>query len=390
MNPITNPYSPGAGSPPPCLAGRDALIDDIRIILGRIADGRSARSLWLSGLRGVGKTALLNAIDDIARTMRLRSLTLEAVDGKCLALLLAPQLRRLLLALGRETGYGHRIERGLAVLHSFVGVRGRAKGLDLDLGVPAERGTADSGDLETDLPDLLQAVGEAVQDRHAALVILLDEIHALDPKEHGALILAIHRLQQRRLPVVMIGAGLPILPTLTDQAKSYAERLCHFPQLGDLGLADASRALLAPARQAGVDFHPEAAVAIHRLTHGHPYFLQLWAREAWLGAAGETISLTDVEASADAFARRVDDEYFSVHYNRLTQAERTFLRAMADVGPAPQRTSDIARKLGLSVHGIGPVRARLMKKAMVYSPGHGQIAATIPLFDGFLRRVMPW
>ncbi len=389
MDKIRNPFSPGAGSPPPELAGRDSILEQARVLLGRVLAKRPEKSLLLTGLRGVGKTVLLNEIDRMAQASGYRTILIEAHEGKSLAVLLAPQLRRLLFDLDRVAGAGDKVRRGIAVLKSFIGaIKIKVGDIDVSLDIDPEPGTADSGDLETDLPNLFMAVGEAAQERGVAVALLIDELQYFSSSELSALIMAMHKMQQRQLPLLLIAAGLPILPGLMGESKSYAERLFSFPDIGPLPEPDATKALQDPVRQAGETFEPAALAEIFRLTRGYPYFLQEWGYQAWNYAAASPISLAVVRQSSELVARRLDENFFRVRFDRLTPREKKYLRAMAELGPGPHRTSDVADKLGVKISTLGPVRANLIKKGMVYSPSHGDMAFTVPLFDEFMRRAI--
>ncbi|NDP38818.1 MAG: ATP-binding protein [Rhodoferax sp.] len=366
MDKIKNPFSPGAGSPPPELAGRDGILEQARVLLGRVKAGRPEKSLLLTGLRGVGKTVLLNEIERIAQRDGYRTILVEAHEGKPLAVLLAPHLRRLLFDLDRLAGAGNKVRRGISVLKSFIGaVMIKVGELDIGLDIEPEKGAADSGDLEVDLPTLFTAVGEAAQERGTAVALLIDEIQYFKSAELSALIMAMHKMQQRQLPLVLVGAGLPILPGLAGESKSYAERLFSFPDVGPLPEVDATRALQEPVQVAGEAFDPEALHEIFRMTRGYPYFLQEWGYQAWNHAIRSPISLETVMESSATVSHRLDENFFRVRFDRLTPREKKFLRAMAELGSGPHRTGDIADKLNAKINTLGPVRASLIKKGMV-------------------------
>ncbi|MGH7144496.1 MAG: AAA family ATPase [Planctomycetota bacterium] len=388
MDPVKNPFSPGAGAPPPELVGRGPILEQARILLGRIMIGRPEKSLLFNGLRGVGKTVLLNEIERKARLMGYQAVSLEAHEAKPLGQLLAPHLRSLLFQLDRTAGAGDKVRRGLRVLRSFLGVV-HLHYQDFGLDIEPEVGAADSGDLEADLPSLFLAVGEAAQERKTAVALLIDEIQYFSAKELGALIMAMHKMQQRQLPVLLLGAGLPILPGLAGESKSYAERLFAFPEIGPLTEEDSEKALWEPAHTAGVEFDHEALVAIYRLTRGYPYFLQEWGYWAWNLAQSTIITLETVQEATTRVIPHLDKNFFRVRFDRLTHNERIFLRAMAEFGPGPCRTGEIAAALHQKITSLGPVRSRLIQKGMVYSPAHGDIAFTAPLFNEFLIRAIP-
>ena len=390
MDRIKNPFSPGAGSPPPELAGRDAIIEQAEVLLGRIRAQRPEKSLLLTGLRGVGKTVLLNEIERMALGMDYRTILVEAHEGKALAVLLAPHLRRLLFDLDRIAGAGDKVRRGIGVLKSFLnGITITVGEIDIGLDIEPETGAADSGDLEVDLPSLFVAVAEAAQERGVSVAILIDEIQYFSPAELSALIMAMHKMQQRQLPLALIAAGLPILPGLAGESKSYAERLFSFPEVGPLPEADAVKALQDPVRAEGEAFDRQALHEIYRLTKGYPYFLQEWGYQAWNHAESSPITLDVVREASELVSRRLDENFFRVRFDRLTPREKIFLRAMAELGEGPYRTGDVADLLGKNTQKLGPLRAGLIKKGMVFSPSYGDIAFTVPLFDEFMRRAIP-
>lgn len=390
MDPIRNPFSPGAGSPPPELVGRAPVLEQARILLGRIKAGKPEKSLLLTGLRGVGKTVLLNEIERLALAAGYRTIAVEAHEDKRLGPLLAFHLRRLLFDLDRMAGAGDKVKRGLAVLRSFIsGIKVTVGEIDIGLDIEPEKGSADSGDIEIDLSNLFVAVAEAAQERGCAVAILIDEVQYFNTKELGALIMAMHKVQQRQLPLVLLGAGLPILPALAGNSKSYAERLFNFPNIGALSQQDAVKALRDPAREVGVDFDDDALNEVFNLTQGYPYFLQEWGYQSWNLAESSPITLATVKHATAAVIPRLDQNFFRVRYDRLTTSEKNFLRAMAQLGPNAHRTGDIAEELKIKINGLGPVRAKLLKKGMIYSPAHGEMAFTVPLFDEFMIRAIP-
>ena len=390
MNPIKNPYSPGAGSPPPELVGRDPILEQARILLGRVKHKRPEKSMLLTGLRGVGKTVLLNEIKRMADTEGYRTIFIEAHEGKALGPLIAPHLRSLLYDLDRIAGTGDKVKRGLAVLRSFIGAIKVSMGeVSIGLDIDPEKGSADSGDLEIDLPNLFVAIGEAAEDRKSAVAILIDEMQYLSQKELGALIMAMHKMQQRQLPVVLLGAGLPILPGMAGESKSYAERLFSFPNIGALSQENSIKALQDPAQAAGVAFEAPALDEVFHLTKGYPYFLQEWGYVAWNLATESPITLKVVRDAKNTVIPRLDENFFRVRYDRLTPSEKNFLRAIAELGPGAHRTGDIAEILKVKVTSLGPVRAKLINKGMIFSPAHGDLDFTVPLFDEFMIRAIP-
>lgn len=390
MDPIKNPFSPGAGSPPPELAGRAPVLEQARILLGRILLGKPEKSLLLTGLRGVGKTVLLNEVRRMAQDTGYRTVLIEAHEDKALGPLIAAPLKTVFFELDRLAQAGDRVKRGLRVLRSFLGgLKVKMGEVEIGLDIDPETGAADSGDIEIDLPNLFEALGEAAREKNSAVAILIDEIQYLTQKELGAIIMAMHRMQQRQLPVVLLGAGLPVLPGLAGESKSYAERLFAFPDVGALSEQDANKAISEPMLAEQVSITSEALAETYRMTKGYPYFIQEWGYQIWNLAEKTPINIEVVQSAAESAIRRLDQNFFRVRFDRLTPGEKNFLRAMAELGPFSSRSGDIAACLGVKVNSIGPVRAKLIKKGMVYSPAYGDIAFTVPLFDEFMKRAIP-
>ena len=390
MDPIKNPFSPGAGSPPPELAGRAPVLEQARILLGRVLIGKPEKSLMLTGLRGVGKTVLLNEVRRMAQEAGYRTVLVEAHEDKALGPLIAAPLKTVFFELDRMAQAGDRVKRGLRVLRSFLGgLKVKMGELEIGLDIDPETGAADSGDIEIDLPNLFEALGEAAKEKKSAVAILIDEIQYLSLKELGAVIMAMHRMQQRQLPVVLLGAGLPVLPGLAGESKSYAERLFAFPDVGALSEMDSNKAISEPALAEGVKLSDAALAETYRLTKGYPYFIQEWGYQMWNLAVVSPIELEVVKSAAESVIRRLDQNFFRVRFDRLTPGEKNFLRAMAELGSGAIRSGDIASCLGVKVNSIGPVRSKLIRKGMIYSPAYGDIAFTVPLFDEFMKRAMP-
>jgi hypothetical protein len=390
MHPLKNPYSPGAGAPPPELVGRDMILKQAEILLGRIKLRKPEKSLLMTGLRGVGKTVLLIEIQKKAEELEYKTIFVEAHEDKSLGPLLAPYLRTLLYSLDRVAGIANKARRALSVLRGFIGALKVSYGdISIGLDIEPELGSADSGDIEIDLPQLLVAVGEAALDSHCPIAILIDEIQYLSQKELGALIMAMHKLQQRQLPILLIGAGLPVLPGLAGESKSYAERLFNFPNIGELSKIDAYKALRDPALVADVEFEEKALEKIYQMTCGYPYFLQEWGYMVWNQAESSPITYEMVNSATKEVMDQLDHNFFRVRFDRLTPGERSFLRMMADLGEGPYKAGDVAERCHVKVSGLSSTRANLMKKGMIYSPSYGYIAFTVPLFDQFMRRVMP-
>ena len=390
MDSIRNPYSPGAGSPPPELAGRGALREQLRVALGRIVNGKPAKSVLMVGLRGVGKTVLLDQVRKDADAAGIYTLRVEAPENRSLPALIAPQIRQALLRLDRVEAAKATARRALGALAGFARAL-KVKYQDIEVGVdyPPEPGLADNGDLEIDLTALLEQVGTAARAAGSAVVAFIDELQYVKEQQLGALIAALHRCSQNELPLTVVGAGLPQLRGMAGNAKSYAERLFDFPTIGPLTDAEAELAIVKPARDEGVEYDSQAVAAIILRTKGYPYFLQEWGKHAWDQARQSPITAQDIEAASKSAIAALDDSFFRVRFDRLTPKERTYLRAMSDLGPGPHRSGDIAERLQRSVSSFGPLRSSLIIKGMIWSPGHGDTAFTVPLFDEFMRRIMP-
>jgi hypothetical protein len=390
VDPVNNPYSPGAGMPPPELAGRDALRERVRICIERLRKGNPTKSVLMVGLRGVGKTVLLDQMRNEAEAIGIHTIRIEAPEGRSLPAMLAPQLRLALLRFSK-------IEKARALaLRALRGLAGFAKALkakfgDIEVGIDLEPepGLADNGDLEIDLTSLLEAVARAAKEAGTALVIFIDELQYVEENEFAALISALHRCTQQKLPVCVVGAGLPQLRGRAGKAKSYAERLFDYPEIGPLPQDAAARALVKPAHDLDVEFEPGAVEQIITQTRGYPYFLQEWGKCAWELAVASPITEADVHAASEQAVAALDESFFRVRFDRLTPMEKRYLRAMSDLGPGPHRSGAIADAFGRSVTGLAPLRNGLISKGMIWSPNHGDTAFTVPLFDEFMKRIMP-
>ncbi len=390
MDPLKNPFSPGAGSPPPELAGRQPILDKARIALGRVKAGRSEKSFLLVGLRGVGKTVLLNEIYKLAIRDGYKSIFVEAHEKKSLAALLLPPLRQILFTLDRMENVSEKVKRGLRVLKSFFnGIKIKAQEIEFSLDVDPEKGSADSGDLESDLPILLEVVAEAAADRKIAVAIIIDELQYLSQNELSALIMAIHKISQRQLPLILFGAGLPQLVALSGRSKSYAERLFDFPQIGPLEKKFATDALQEPMKEQNVNFSDEAIDEILAKTKGYPYFLQEWGYQAWNLATSSPINIESILNATRVSIQRLDESFFRVRFDRLTPREKEYLRCLSEFGSGAHRSGQIAEHLGVKSQSIAPIRNSLIKKGMIYSPTYGDTEFTVPLFDEFMKRAMP-
>ena len=390
MDPIRNPFAPGAGTPPPELAGRDDLRAALHVALERARIGRPSKSAMLVGLRGVGKTVLLDRVREDAEAVGIHTVRIEAPEGRSLPALLAPQLRQALLRLSQVAAAKDYAVRGLRALAGFASKQKVTFG-DIEVGFDyePEPGLADNGDLEHDLQALFEQIGLAAQSAGTALAIFIDELQYVEELQLAALITAMHRTEQRRLPVVLVGAGLPQLRGRMGNAKSYAERLFDFPEIGPLPPAAARRAIEKPLEDEGVRITTDALNQILLVTQGYAYFLQQWGSHTWRAAGQSPITIEDVTAASVTAVAALDDGFFRVRFDRLTPKEKKYLRAMAELGAGPHRSGDIAACYRAAVSSLAPTRSSLIVKGRVWSPNHGDTAFTVPMFDEFMKRIMP-
>ena len=385
MDPVRNPFAPGAGSRPPELAGRGLIIDRASIAIQRVIQGRHDKSQILLGLRGTGKTVLLNAIEELAETNHHMTSFIEAPEDQALLEMLYPRVHQVLRRLSVTESAKTAAHKALQALNSIAGKFKITMG-DFSISVDPEPGVADSGHLEYDLVDLFVRVGQAAKDAGTAWTLMIYEIQYLKQSELSALIVAIHSINQKRLPVLLFGAGLPQVAALSGDAKSYAERLFDFPAIGALSPEDAADAIRQPIEDEGETIAPPALAEIVRNTQGYPYFLQEWGYQTWNVADSSPITKKHVTAASPHVLERLDNGFFRVRFERLTPKERTYVLAMAGLGVGPYRSSDVAERLRESMQSLGPRRAQIISKGMIYSPAHGDIAFTVPMFEDFLQR----
>ena len=389
MDARRNPFAPGAGTPPPELAGRGALLERNAVALDRIRMARAARPSILYGLRGVGKTVLLATMRDAAEREGMAVVAIEAPENRSLPGILVPALRAALLRLDRLKQASAGVKRALQALAGFAKLKVKYDDLEVALDFEPEPGLADSGDLEADLADLIVAVGEAAQERKTAVVLVIDELQYVPEEQLAALISALHRASQRQLPVTMLAAGLPQLLGQMGRAKSYAERLFEFIAVGPLDDEAARDAIRLPIAREKESIENAALDAILAQTQGYPYFLQEWGKHGWDVADASPITAADIAVATKSALAELDASFFRVRFDRLTPAEKRYLRAMARLGPGPHRSGDVAEAMGVKVSSVAPTRNSLIAKGMLYSPAHGDTAFTVPLFDTYLKRVMP-
>ncbi|MGQ0598813.1 AAA family ATPase [Aquabacterium sp.] len=390
MDPIRNPFAPGAGTPPPELAGRDALRASLKVALERVRLGRPAKSAMLVGLRGVGKTVLLDRVRVDAEESGIHSIRIEAPEGRSLPAILAPQLRQALLRLSQMEAAKEFAIRGLRALAGFASkLKITYQDIEVGLDYEAEPGLADNGDLEHDLQALIEQAGLAAKAAGTALAIFIDELQYVEEDQLAALITAMHRTEQRQLPVMLVGAGLPQLRGQMGNAKSYAERLFDFPEIGPLPPDAARQAVRKPVEHEGATIEENALERILQVTRGYAYFLQEWGSHTWLAANASPITLAHVEQASRTAIAALDESFFRVRFDRCTPKEKKYLRAMAELGEGPHRSGDIAVCYNAKVSSLAPTRSSLITKGMVWSPNHGDTAFTVPMFDEFMKRIMP-
>lgn len=390
MDPIRNPFNPGAGTPPPELAGRDELREKVRVAIERVKQGRPSKSLIMIGLRGVGKTVLLDRMRNDAEGHGIHTIRIESPERRSLPSILAPQFRVALIRLSKIEKAKSLSLRALRGLAGFVkSLKVKYHDIEMTLDTEPEPGLADNGDLEQDLTALMEAVGEAAKQAGTAMVLFIDELQYVCEDELAILITALHRCAQQQMPVMLVGAGLPQLRGSTGKAKSYAERLFEFPLIGPLVGQDAIDAIERPVEHEGVGITKSALEMILNQTRGYPYFLQEWGKRSWEMADKSPIELPDVLKATEIAIADLDESFFRVRFDRLTPFEKRYLRAMAELGEGPHRSGDVAKQMDRTVRSLGPTRSQLMEKGMIWSPNHGDTAFTVPLFDQFMKRIMP-
>jgi hypothetical protein len=385
MDPIQNPFAPGAGSQPPELAGRDDIIRTADIAMQRVLLGRASQSQMFLGLRGVGKTVLLNKVEQIAEGHGYISSFIEAPEDRKLADLLYPKINQVLRKLSLIEAAKEGAFVAMRALRSFASAFKINVG-DFELSVDPEPGVSDSGNLEYDLIELFVRVGEAAKAAKRGWIVLIDEVQYLSAEELGALIVAIHRINQKSLPVIFFGAGLPAIAALAGDAKSYSERLFIFPKVDALSPRDAVNAIRQPIEEQGETIDDETLGKIVDSTMGYPYFLQEWGYQVWNASSGSPISTECLDQAGRAALHRLDEGFFKVRIERLTPKEKEYVIAMARLGVGPYRSADVAEGLGEKLTTLGPRRAQIISKGMIYSPAHGDIAFTVPMFEQYLMR----
>ncbi|MGC9220658.1 MAG: AAA family ATPase [Solirubrobacteraceae bacterium] len=366
--------------------GRDAELEAFELLLQRLKRGRTDQSMVVTGLRGVGKTVLLGALEERARAAGWTTVDAEITKSDDFGPRASQLARRALLQVAPRARWKERAARAASILKSFQMTVSAQGELTVGFDVQALEGVADSGNLGEDLTDVFVAIGEAAQEQASGVVFLFDEIQFLSTRELEALIAALHKTVQRQLPLTLVGAGLPQIPRLAGEAKSYAERLFQFPLIGQLDQDQARDALTRPAAELGVTYEDEAVASIAEYTEGYPYFLQEYGKIVWDLAAGPAITLEDALASRDAVEAKLDSSFFRVRAGRVTELELQYMRAMAELGPGAHSARDVALLLNRTSEQLGPTRARLIEKGLLFTPAHGAAAFTVPQFDRYMRR----
>lgn len=368
------------------LVGRDDQLETFDVLLDRLRRGHTEQSMLITGLRGVGKTVLLTTFEERARARGWTTVEAEITKNTDFGGRMAQLVRRALLQAAPKARWKDRARRAAAVLRSFQLTVSPDGAVTAGIDVDALEGVADSGELAEDLTDLLVALGEAASDHDTGIVFLFDEVQFLNTIEFEALIAALHKTVQRALPITLVGAGLPQLPRLAGEAKSYAERLFKFPRIGELSETEAARALVEPATPLDVDYDEAAVSAVVEYTEGYPYFIQEYGNVLWDLTDRPPITLEDMRNALDAVEAKLDGSFFRVRAERTTELELRYMRAMAELGPEPQQAKDVAKLLGRTSEQLGPTRSRLIDKGLLYTPGHGLAAFTVPQFDRYMRR----
>ncbi len=391
MNPLSNPYTPNAGAEPQVVVGRDDQLASFDLLLARIERGRTEQSMIVTGLRGVGKTVLLGKFraKALEREWVVVELEVSKNDEAAFRRDVGAKLRTALFQLSPKARWSDRFNHAASVLKSFTISIDPNGSWSAGLDVGAAEGYADHADLALDLTDVFVAIGEAASERGKGVVLLFDEVQFLSTSQLEAVIEALHKMVQRKLPITLVSAGLPQIAELAGDAKSYAERLFKFPSIGVLSPPDARLALSEPAREEGVEYRPDALDEAVDITGGYPYFIQELGYAVWTVADGPTITRNDVVTAVPAYEAKLDESFFRVRLDRATELQRAYLRAMAQLGPDPQKAADVADVMGRTSQNLGPTRAELINMGLLFTPEHGFAAFTVPHFDRFIVRAIP-
>lgn len=389
MNRLNNPFTPGAGALPPELAGRAQVIEDGRVLSGRVLRGRYEKSLLLIGLRGVGKTVLLKHLSETARHDGVIPVLVEVRNARSDIEELALRLKEALSLIDFASKVKSSVNYAFSVLKNFI------KAFSINLGefgisVEMQPSAASSGNMELDLSEVLLACARAAQDSSTALGLYIDEFQNLDIEATRGIIVALHRAAQDNLPLYLVGSGLPSIRALVGKSKTYAERMFNYAAIGALEEADVDAAITIPLNGSGLNVEARAIQTVYEYTKGYPYFLQEFGYQIWIEMEAGTVTAEDIRRFAPAVELRLDANFFDVRFDRVSNAERVMLRHMAEFPEGePISTAELSERMGRSATAISPMRASLIRKGMIYSPSHGTIAYTVPLFGDYLKRVMP-
>ncbi|MEX2449071.1 MAG: ATP-binding protein [Solirubrobacterales bacterium] len=381
-----NPYTPDMGARPPFLAGREAELAYFAELLDQLGQGGTQKHLILTGLRGVGKTVLLNEFEGLCEDAGWKGEAREVTEESRIADVIAKSARRALVEMSSTKRAGNAVRRAMRALKAFTVTVGDVA---FSLDVETLEGVADSGDLAEDMRDLLVEVGTAARESDSGFALILDEMQNLSRPDLAAVIVGLHRAKQKGLPVALVGGGLPLLPELTAEAKSYAERGFEFRSVGPLDAAASRAALEEPARERGVRWQANALDCVVEATEGYPYFLQEYGRAIWKIGSGETIASADVDAARPVARDYLDENFFSQRIGKLPLTESRYLAALASLGDGPQRTAEIAAVLGGEPQSVSVSRDRLIKASLIYAPRRGEVDFTVPLCADYVRRRMP-
>ena len=391
MDNVSNPYTPSAGATPEALIGRDGQTEAFSVLLQRLGRGRTEQSMIVTGLRGVGKTVLLTRFAEIAERTGWEVIELEASkhDESAFRQSIFSKFRAALLHLSPRRRWGRRARHAAEVLSSFILSVDRSGTFSVTWDVAPSEGYADHGDLGLDLTDVFLAVGEVAREKGTGIVLLIDEIQFLTPVQLESLIQAVHKSVQKRLPITFVGAGLPQIAELPGDAKSYVERLFTFPRIDSLTSQEARRALVEPALAEGVIYDDDAVDLAVDLTHGYPYFIQELGYQTWIVAEHDRVTRNDIISAREAYVNKLDGSFFRDRLDRATQLQTAYMRAMAQLGPEPQRAADVAALMGRESPQVAPIRSQLIDMGLLYTPQHGYAAFTAPDFDTFMLRAVP-
>ncbi len=391
MDSISNPYTPNAGAAPEIVVGRDDQLEAFTVLLRRLERGRTEQSMIITGLRGVGKTVLLGQFVDIANKANWEVVEIEASkhDDSRFRQAMFSQLKAALLRLSPRARWTERGRIAAEVLSAFAVSVDQKGTFSVSWDVPPAEGLGDHGDLAMDLTDVFIALGEAAAEQHRGVALLIDEVQFLGRSQLEALIQAVHKTVQRKLPITFVGAGLPQIAELAGEAKSYAERLFKFPTIGSLVGDDARKALTEPALVEGVTYDEDAVDLAIEITQGYPYFIQELGYQVWGVASDARVRRVDVDIAKEAYEAKLDGSFFRVRLDRATPLQTAYMRAMAELGSEPQKAADVARVMGRESTQVGPTRAELIDMGLLYTPEHGYAAFTVPDFDRFMLRAVP-